>query len=210
MARISNKGKALAYAADKGIILTMEDVDAGDELGAGAIEVWSLDAHLSESGSDCHTYFARGNTEPRAWADALAYMERLTECGDDCPCRDNGQDDGQDQDDTDRDQDQDTDQDRDQDQDDTLTVTNHQDHYQNRSNEANVWVCECCALMVNNGDESSCRDFHGHTHPTCDKSVAYANTEVTFTVGYFHANCNGCGAIVRTGGTLYAAIRQTN
>ena len=84
------------------------------------------------------------------------------------------------------------------------------DHYQNRSNEANVWVCECCALMVNNGDESSCRDFHGHTHPTCDKSVTYANTEVTFTVGYFHANCNGCGAIVRTGGTLYAAIRQTN
>ena len=34
------------------------------------------------------TYFARGNTEPRAWADALAYMERLTECADDCSCRD--------------------------------------------------------------------------------------------------------------------------
>ena len=88
MARMSNKDKALAYAASKGIILTMEDADAGDELGAGAIEVWSLDAHLSESGSDCHTYFARGNTEPRAWADALAYMLRLTECADDCPCRD--------------------------------------------------------------------------------------------------------------------------
>ena len=88
MARISNKDKALAYAANKGIILTMEDTDAGDELGAGAIEVWSLDAHLSESGSDCHTYFARGNTEPRAWADALAYMQRLTECPADCTCRD--------------------------------------------------------------------------------------------------------------------------
>ncbi len=175
---ISYKAKALAYASDKGIILTMEDADAGDELGAGAIEVWSLDAHLSESGSDCHTYFARGNTEPRAWADALAYMERLTECADDCPCRDNGQDDGQ-------------------------------DDYTN-ADVCHVWVCECCALMVNNGDESSCRDFHGHTHPTCDKSVTYANTEDTFTVGYFHANCNGCGAIVRTGGTLYAAIRLTN
>ena len=73
-----------------------------------------------------------------------------------------------------------------------------------------VWVCECCALVINNGDESSCRDYHGHTHPTCDKSVTYTNTEDTFTVGYFHTNCNGCGAIVRTGGILYAAIRQTN
>ena len=88
MARISNKDKALAYAANKGIILTMEDADAGDELGAGAIEVWSLDTHLSESGSDCHTYFARSTTEPRAWADALAYMQRLTECPADCTCRD--------------------------------------------------------------------------------------------------------------------------
>ena len=92
MARISNKDKALAYAANKVIILTMEDLtmedaDAGDELGAGAIEVWSLCAHLSEPGSDCHTYFARSTTEPRAWADALAYMQRLTECPADCTCR---------------------------------------------------------------------------------------------------------------------------
>ena len=86
MARISNKNKALNYAANKGIILTMEDADAGDELGAGAIEVWSLDAHLSESGSDCHTYFARGNTEARAWADALAYMRQLVPCMADCDC----------------------------------------------------------------------------------------------------------------------------
>ena len=99
---------------------------------------------------------------------------------------------------------------KDQDQDDTLTMANHQDHYQNRSNEANVWVCECCALVINNGDDSGCRDFHGHTHPTCDKSVIYADMEDTFEVGYFHANCNGCGEIVRTGGTLYAAIRLTN
>ena len=172
MARTSNKDKALAYATDKGIILTMEDADAGDELGAGAIEVWSLDAHLSESGSDCHTYFARGNTEPRAWADALAYMERLTECGDDCPCRDNGQDDGR--------------------------------------NEAEVWVCGCCARMVNTGDDSGCRDFHGHTHPTCDKNIVRADIEHTYEVGYFDVNCNGCGSLIRNGGILYAAIRLTN
>ena len=94
--------------------------------------------------------------------------------------------------------------------DETLTMTNHHDHYQNRSNEAELLVCECCALVINNGDDSGCRDFHGHTHPTCDKSVIYADMESTFEVGYFYANCNGCGEIVRTGGTLYAAIRQTN
>ena len=110
MARISNKDKALAYAAEHGIILTVEDdMSVFDpDSNTYTVEVWSLRAHLSETGSDCHTYFAHGTTEPRAWADALAYMERLTECADDCPCRDNGQD----QDDTDRDQDQDTDQDR--------------------------------------------------------------------------------------------------
>ena len=91
-----------------------------------------------------------------------------------------------------------------------LTVEDDMSVFDPDSNEVNVWLCECCALMVNNGDDSSCRDFHGHTHPTCDKSVIYANTEDTFEVGYFHANCNGCGAIVRTGGTLHAAIRQTN
>ena len=51
-------------------------------------------------------------------------------------------------------------------------------------------------------------DFHGHTHPTCDKNIVRADIEHTFEVGYFHANCNGCGEIVRTGGTLYAATRQ--
>ena len=197
MARISNKDKALAYAAEHGIILTVEDDMSVFDI--YTVEVWSLRAHLSETGSDCHTYFARGNTEARAWADALAYMQRLTECHADCSCRDRDQD-----------QDQDRDTDQDQDQDDTLTMANHQDHYQNHSNEAEVWVCGCCARMVNTGDESGCRDFHGHTHPTCDKNIVRADIEHTFEVGYFHANCNGCGEIVRTGGTLYAATRLIN
>ena len=81
MARISNKDKALAYAANKGIILTVEDRDID---GCDSVEVWSLQSHLSERNSYLHTYFAHGNTEPRAWADALAYMERLTECPADC------------------------------------------------------------------------------------------------------------------------------
>ena len=85
MARTSNKDKALAYAAEHGI-LTVEDGDNFD--GDYAVEVWSFDSHLSEPNSYCHTYFTRCNTEARAWSDALAYMERLTECPADCSCRD--------------------------------------------------------------------------------------------------------------------------
>ena len=183
MARTSNKDKAIAYAAEHGIILTVEDRDNFD--GDYAVEVWSLNSHLSEPNSYCHTYFARGNTEPRAWADALAYMQQLTECPADCSCRAD-----QDQD---QDQDQDTDQDQDQDTDQVL-----------------VLVCECCALVVNNGCDSSCRDFHGHTHPTCDKNIVRTDIEHTYEVGYFDVNCNGCGSLIRNGGILYAAIRQTN
>ena len=92
-------------------------------------------------------------------------------------------------------------------QDDT-PMTNHQDHYQNHSNEAEVWVCECCALWLN-GDHSSCRDYYNHTHPNCDAAIINLTDEM-FTVGYFHTNCNGCGMIQRTGATIYGAIRAIN
>lgn len=26
--------------------------------------------------------------------------------------------------------------------------------------------CECCALVIANGDDSGCRDYYGHTHPS--------------------------------------------
>ena len=222
MARISNKEQAIAYAAEHGIILTVEDRVNFD--GDYAVEVWSLDSRLSEPNSYCHTYFARGNTEARAWADALAYMQDLAECPADCSCRDQDQE-----------QDQDQDQDHPLPADDTCHTcgTIVPTSYINRDGcdycqcpicercelpeprcecpgedgASDVWVCECCALMVRNGDESGCRDYYGHTHPTCDKSVVYADMEHTFEVGYFHTNCNGCGELVRTGGTLYAAIR---
>ena len=29
-------------------------------------------------------------------------------------------------------------------------------------------VCECCALLIANGDDSGCRDHYGHDHPECD------------------------------------------
>lgn len=35
-------------------------------------------------------------------------------------------------------------------------------------------VCTCCALVIANGDESGCRDFHGHTHraPALDRRLS--------------------------------------
>ena len=75
-------------------------------------------------------------------------------------------------------------------------------------NEANVWVCECCELWIENGDDSSCRDYHNHTHPTCDKNIVRTDIEHTYEVGYFDVNCNGCGSLIRNGGILYAATRQ--
>ena len=100
MARTSNKDKAIAYAAERGIILTVGHRDIFD--GDYAVEVWSFDSHLSKTNGKLvanyyHTYLARGNTEARVWADVLVYMRRLTECPADCFCRD--------QDDTDQDQD---------------------------------------------------------------------------------------------------------
>lgn len=29
-------------------------------------------------------------------------------------------------------------------------------------------VCECCAVLIANADESGCRDYYGHTHPAAD------------------------------------------
>ena len=74
---------------------------------------------------------------------------------------------------------------------------------------ANVWVCECCALLITNGDDSGCRDFHNHTHPDCDPAVRHL-TGLKHRVGYFDMICNGCGMILRDGVDVYGAIRQTN
>ena len=78
-----------------------------------------------------------------------------------------------------------------------------------RPNETNVWVCECCALLITNGDDSGCRDFHNHTHPDCDHAVRHL-TGLKHHVGYFTMNCTGCGMIQRDGAVVYGAIRQTN
>ena len=74
------------------------------------------------------------------------------------------------------------------------------------TNTSDIWVCECCALMVNNGDESGCRDYYEHTHPTCDKNIARVDFNNFRTTGYYDENCDGCGELIF--GTMYAATRQ--
>ena len=78
----------------------------------------------------------------------------------------------------------------------------------NEPRELDVWVCECCALMVNNGDDSSCRDYYGHTHPTCDGNIVRVGFNNFRKTGYYDENCDGCGGLIF--GTLYAARRLTN
>lgn len=29
-------------------------------------------------------------------------------------------------------------------------------------------LCECCALLIANGDDSACRDYYGHTHQSAN------------------------------------------
>ena len=195
--RKSNEVKANELAAQRGITITTDHNDRG-----GIIRI-SLDGpYMKLRGYSCTaTLGYSGNTVPQLWASIVRELETIPT---DDTCHTCG----------------------------TIVPTpyiNHDgcDYCQcptcerceqpephcdcpQDSNEVNVWLCECCTLMVNNGDESGCRDFHGHTHPTCDKNIVRADIEHTFEVGYFHANCNGCGEIVRTGGTLYAAIRLTN
>lgn len=56
---------------------------------------------------------------------------------------------------------------------------------------AMVRLCECCAIFVANGDESSCRDYFHHTHRTPEVP---ANTVVGDDWGYADDwwHCDGC------------------
>lgn len=52
-------------------------------------------------------------------------------------------------------------------------------------------LCDCCALMVANGDESGCRDYYNHTHAPCSVPfyAALAGGEVPSRRGF---TCDGC------------------
>ena len=193
--RKSNEVKANELAAQRGITITTDHNDRG-----GIIRI-SLDGpYMKLRGYSCTaTLGYSGNTVPQLWASIVRELETIPT---DDTCHTCG----------------------------TIVPTpyiNHDgcDYCQcptcercelpephcdcpQDSNEAEVWICECCALWLN-GDHSSCRDYYNHTHPGCDPSIIRLTDEM-FTVGYFHTNCDGCGMILRTEATVYGAIRAIN
>lgn len=52
-------------------------------------------------------------------------------------------------------------------------------------------LCDCCALMVANGDESGCRDFYGHTHQATELPIGtvMAGDSLETARGF---TCDGC------------------
>lgn len=73
---------------------------------------------------------------------------------------------------------------------------------------ADVYVCDCCALWINNRDESSCRDYYGHDHARCADHIVNAGSEVAYTVGFFSTYCAGCGQTMLTGADMYSATMR--
>ena len=87
-----------------------------------------------------------------------------------------------------------------------LQITSKRPRRHDQRNEVNVWVCECCALWIENGDDSSCRDYYNHTHPRWDSAITYL-TGAEHRVGYFDMICDACGTIQHNGADMYGAIR---
>lgn len=54
-----------------------------------------------------------------------------------------------------------------------------------------VFVCECCALLIANNDETACRDHYEHGHIECDLDPgAVVTGEQVETPG--PCTCDGC------------------
>lgn len=53
-------------------------------------------------------------------------------------------------------------------------------------------LCDCCALVVANGDESGCRDYYGHTHAPAEVPfhTAVDGDPIPSPRGF---TCDGCG-----------------
>lgn len=55
-----------------------------------------------------------------------------------------------------------------------------------------IQVCDCCLILVANGDESGCRDYYSHTHKPFDVSGMWAVSDTQGPEGY-EWDCAGCG-----------------
>ncbi len=63
-------------------------------------------------------------------------------------------------------------------------------------------VCECCALMLANGDESGCRFFYGHSHPACVLAAVVGGDSVQ----WHRWTCAGCGSDMLAGAMSFDAV----
>lgn len=68
-------------------------------------------------------------------------------------------------------------------------------------------LCECCALMLANNDESGCRDYHHHEHTSLDMPFDTAISQGPHTWdGTFDLACHGHeDGTIRPGETFWVA-----
>lgn len=65
-------------------------------------------------------------------------------------------------------------------------------------------LCRCCALWVANQDDSSCRDYHGHTHPKPGENIATVDSETEPYCGPNTWTCDGCGTLQLPGAAAWS------
>ena len=63
-------------------------------------------------------------------------------------------------------------------------------------------VCECCLLVIANGDDSGCRDYYGHDHATCSLPGAVVGDAEGYD-RWQPWTCEGCGTDLLPGATAY-------
>lgn len=82
-----------------------------------------------------------------------------------------------------------------------------------RGRIAIVWeernVCDCCALMIANGDDSSCRDYYGHDHPTCNLPWAVIDGDPEEVWSCYVWTCDGCGSDMLSGANRWNVLVDT-
>lgn len=55
-------------------------------------------------------------------------------------------------------------------------------------------VCGCCASVMVNGDDSSCRDYYGHDHAACQLGPDWVLVSDSGPTSHSYGwTCAGCG-----------------
>lgn len=64
-----------------------------------------------------------------------------------------------------------------------------------------MFVCECCMMAAETGDDSSCRDYFDHTHANAAIPLGYVLSEDWQTTRSLV--CDSCGGEIGAFGTVY-------